>query len=65
MTITFADGTRIDVPASGFNDFLKHDLHWAEFVHGRVSKPELLQTAPGLTPDSAQQNIHRCPSGTC
>jgi len=37
MTITFADGTRIDVAASALDDFLRHDLKWVEFVHGRAS----------------------------
>lgn len=41
MTITFADGTRLEVAAAAFNDFIKHDLKWVEFVHGRaaVKKP--------------------------
>ena len=37
MTITFADGTRIEVAASAFDDFVRHDLKWVEFVHGRAS----------------------------
>ena len=36
MTITFADGTRIEIAATAFDDFVKHDLKWAEFVHGRA-----------------------------
>jgi hypothetical protein len=64
MTLTFADGTRIDVPASAVDDFLKHDLKWVEFVHGRASKPAPAPTAPHLPPDPAQ-NIHRCPSQSC
>lgn len=41
MTITFADGTRMDVAAAAFDDFIKHDLKWVEVVHGRatVKKP--------------------------
>ncbi len=65
MTITFADGTRIDVAASAFDDFLKHDLKWVEFVHGRASKPEIALAAPPLKTDPAKQNIHPCPSGIC
>lgn len=34
MVITFADGTRIEVAAAALDSFLRHDLKWAEFVHG-------------------------------
>ncbi|HEU4413244.1 MAG TPA: hypothetical protein VFT65_00570, partial [Candidatus Angelobacter sp.] len=37
MTITFADGAQIEVAATALDDFLRHDLKWAEFVHGRAS----------------------------
>jgi hypothetical protein len=37
MTITFADGTRIEVAASALDDFVRYDLTWAEFVHGSAS----------------------------
>ncbi len=36
MTIKFADGTHIEIAATAYNDFVKHDLKWAEFVHGRA-----------------------------
>ena len=36
MTIKFADGTHIEIAATAFDDFVKHDLKWAEFVHGRA-----------------------------
>jgi hypothetical protein len=65
MTITFADGTRIDVPASAFDDFLKHDLKWVEFVHGRASKPQIEPPAPLHLTDMTKQAVHRCPSGSC
>jgi hypothetical protein len=65
MTITFADGTRIDVPASAFDDFLKHDLKWVEFVHGRASKPQVEPPAPLHLADSKKQNVHPCPSRSC
>jgi hypothetical protein len=65
MTITFADGTRIDVPASAFDDFLKHDLKWVEFVHGRASQPQAFNGAPHLAAESAMQNVHRCASRGC
>jgi hypothetical protein len=65
MTITFADGTRIDVAASAFDDFLKHDLKWVEFVHGRAAETQPYQNAPHLPANPAKQNVHRCPSGNC
>ena len=45
MTINFADGTHIEIAATAFDDFVKHDLKWAEFVHGRalVKEGGLLQ----------------------
>ena len=36
MTIKFADGTHIEIAATAFDGFVKHDLKWAEFVHGRA-----------------------------
>jgi hypothetical protein len=69
MTITFADGTRIEVAASAFDDFVRHDLKWVEFVHGRAStKPSgNLPCRDSHRPSSAllQQNVHRCPSHSC
>jgi len=65
MTITFADGTRIDVPASAFDDFVQHDLKWVEFIHGRAAEKELSRTALHHPADSAKQNVHRCPSRSC
>ena len=63
MTITFADGTRIDVAASAFDDFLKHDLRWVEFVHGRASKPQVLAGPPDVPAEPTRQNVHPCLSG--
>jgi hypothetical protein len=34
MQIRFADGTQIEVSASALDDFVRHDLKWAEYVHG-------------------------------
>ena len=65
MTITFADGTRIDVPASAFDDFLKHDLKWVEFVHGRASETQLFKSTPQVPQGPPKPNIHHCPSGPC
>ena len=41
MTVTFADGTRIEVAATAYNDFVRHDLKWAEFVHGRANSAKV------------------------
>ena len=41
MTIRFADGTYIEIAATAFDDFVKHDLKWAEFVHGRATVKKL------------------------
>ena len=41
MTIKFADGTHIEIAATAFDDFVKHDLKWAEFVHGRATVKKL------------------------
>jgi hypothetical protein len=69
MTITFADGTRIEVAASALDDFLRHDLKWVEFVHGRVSeKPSgklPCRDSHRLAAALQQQNVQRCPSYGC
>lgn len=41
MTIKFADGTHIEIAATAYDDFVKHDLKWAEFVHGRATVKKL------------------------
>jgi hypothetical protein len=69
MTITFADGTRIEVAASAFNDFVRHDLKWVEFVHGRVSENPSAKLpcrdSHRPTAVSLKQNVHRCPAHGC
>jgi hypothetical protein len=65
MTISFADGTRIEVEASAFNDFIKHDLKWVEFVHGRASEREFSRNSLLQSPESLGTNVHRCPSRSC
>ena len=69
MTITFADGTHIDIAATAFNDFVKHDLKWVEFVHGRASLKKLACKESSHKPVSAvgnrNQNVHPCPAGRC
>ena len=69
MTITFADGTRMDVAPAAFNDFITHDLKWVEFVHGRatVKKPSCNQisAAQALKPNANQQYSDRCSQQCC
>jgi hypothetical protein len=69
MTITFADGTRIEVAASAFADFVRHDLKWVEFVHGRASENPIVKPAcrDSHRPTTAllNQNVHRCPPHGC
>jgi len=66
MVITFADGTSIEVAASALDAFIRHDLKWVEFVHGRASN-KALSVPPSLPKPvkSAAQNVHRCPQSTC
>jgi hypothetical protein len=69
MTITFADGTHFDIAATAFDDFVKHDLKWVEFVHGRASVKKLVCKENSYKPVSAvgsrNQNVHPCPAGRC
>jgi hypothetical protein len=70
MTIKFADGTHIEVAATAYDDFVKHDLTWAEFVHGRAlvkkfacCKEEFHPPVP--TASGPGRNVHPCPAGGC
>jgi hypothetical protein len=69
MTITFADGTHIEVAASAFDDFIKYDLKWVEFVHGSAfAKPSgNLPCRDSHNPSATllKQTVHRCPSHGC
>ena len=65
MTITFADGAQIEVAATALDDFLRHDLKWAEFVHGRASTSELKCRKPRPTVKAINAKVHPCPSGSC
>jgi hypothetical protein len=70
MTITFADGTRIEVAASALDDFVQHDLKWVEFVHGSVSAKQSSGNSRSCDSHrssipSPKENVHRCPSGNC
>ncbi|HZU30176.1 MAG TPA: hypothetical protein VFB79_03620 [Candidatus Angelobacter sp.] len=64
MTITFADGTHLEVAATAFDEFVKHDLKWAEFVHGRAStEPSCCKQV--LVTKPVSRSAHPCPSGSC
>jgi hypothetical protein len=70
MTIKFADGTHIEIAATAFDDFVKHDLKWAEFVHGRASVKKLAckdGSSAALHASSSlnSQSVHPCPAGNC
>lgn len=65
MTITFADGTNIEVAASAFNDFIKYDLKWVEFVHGKASEPQPLYNTKPQADGLIGKNVHRCPARSC
>jgi hypothetical protein len=70
MTVIFADGTRIEVAATAYNDFVRHDLKWAEFVHGRATVKKLAcnERSSTLAPhggNARQQSVHPCPAGGC
>ena len=64
MTIKFADGTQMEVAAAALDNFLRHDLKWVEFVHGRAMEKQLSLSPSPLHMDS-QQTVHRCPSRGC
>jgi hypothetical protein len=68
MTIEFADGTHIEIEATAYNDFVKHDLKWAEFVHGRARVKKLAcNDARKLAPTGASlgSSVHPCHAGGC
>jgi hypothetical protein len=69
MTIKFADGTHIEIAATALDDFVKHDLKWAEFVHGQVVVKKLsCKENPRKLASSAPnvgRSVHPCPAGGC
>jgi len=68
MTIQFADGTHIEIAATAFDDFVKHDLKWAEFVHGRATVKKLTCCKETLHPpvlSGLGRSVHPCPAGGC
>ena len=72
MQIRFADGTQIEVSASALDDFVRHDLKWAEYVHGTATmkcdsanSSDPSNPTVKFAPQRAKQiakNIVRCPS---
>jgi hypothetical protein len=65
MEIRFADGTQIEVAASALDDFVRHDLKWAEYVHGTAAMKSPADPTVKFAPQRAKQiakNIMRCPS---
>ena len=67
MQIKFADGTKIEVAASALDDFVRHDLKWAEYVHGSAAESSAGSSDPTVkfAPQRAKKiakNIVRCPS---
>jgi len=63
MTIQFADGTHIEIAATAYDDFVKHDLKWAEFVHGRAIVKKLAcckEELHPLVPSSLGRSVHPC-----
>ena len=65
MTITFADGTRMEVAASAFDDFIRHDLKWVEFVHGRASTSQSYCKQRVSIANQANKVVHPCAAGGC
>jgi hypothetical protein len=65
MTITFADGTHIEVAASAFDEFVKHDLKWIEFIHGRASTEQNCRKQVASVIKPVSRSAHPCPSGNC
>lgn len=70
MTIQFADGTHIEIAATAYDDFVRHDLKWAEFVHGRASVKKVACCKESLHPpvpaaSSLGRSVHPCPAGGC
>jgi hypothetical protein len=63
MQITFADGTRIEITESALDDFVRHDLKWAEFVHGSASlESGSLLKSGSLIAKSLSRSVRRCPA---
>lgn len=65
MTIKFADGTHIEIAATAFDDFVRHDLKWAEFVHGRAVTDQLSGNHIRPVVEHVKNIVHFCPSNGC
>jgi hypothetical protein len=55
MEIRFADGTQIEVAASALDDFVRHDLKWAEYVHGTAAMKSPADPTVKFAPQRAKQ----------
>lgn len=66
MQIKFADGTTLNVAPAALDAFLKHDLKWVEFVHGRAIFQQLPNTKlPVQAAKPISQSVSRCPNCAC
>ncbi len=66
MQIKFADGTTLNVAPAALDAFLKHDLKWVEFVHGRAQFQQLpSRKLPVQTVKPISQSVSRCPNRAC
>jgi hypothetical protein len=67
MTIKFEDGTHIEIAATAFDGFVKHDLKWAEFVHGRATVKKLAcsDSSKLVSSTNVGRSVHPCPAGGC
>jgi len=64
MQITFADGTTLNIDPTALDAFLRHDLKWVEFVHGKAS----IQASTKLPVQSATKistSVTLCPGRAC
>ncbi|HEX2330594.1 MAG TPA: hypothetical protein VHN74_17865 [Candidatus Angelobacter sp.] len=64
MQIKFADGTTLTIALTALDAFLKHDLKWVEFVHGKAS----IQAGAKLPVQPATKvsaSVTRCPGRAC
>ena len=66
MQIKFADGTTLNVAPAALDAFLKHDLKWVEFVHGRAQFQQLSSSKlPVQTVKPISLSVSRCPNRAC
>ncbi|HYX53201.1 MAG TPA: hypothetical protein VE783_07100 [Candidatus Limnocylindrales bacterium] len=66
MQIKFADGTTLDIAPAALDAFLKHDLKWVEFVHGRASFKAIPNgKLPIQAAKPVSASVTRCPGRAC